>query len=195
MSISAQDVAKLRQMTGSGMMECKKALSEADGDFDKAIEILRKQGAKAANKKAERESNEGVISSYIHGNNKVGAMVKLACETDFVARNEEFTQLAYDIAMHVVAANPSYLTPDNVPEEEIEKEKEIYREQLKQEGKPKDIIEKILTGKINKFYEETCLLKQAYVKDPDRSIENLVQDAVLKLGENIQLVEFARFEI
>jgi elongation factor Ts len=195
MSISAQDVLKLRQITGSGMMECKKALTEANGDFDKAIEILRKQGAKTAAKKADRDSKEGIVSCYIHSNEKVGAMIKLACETDFVARNEEFKKLAYDIAMHITATAPKYIKPEDVSEEDIEQEKEIYRAQLKEEGKPDEMIEKILSGKINKYFEEVCLLKQSFVKDPDTTIEGLIQEAVLKIGENIQIVEFVRFEI
>lgn len=195
MSISAKDVAQLRSTTGCGMMDCKKALEESQGDVEKAHEILRKKGAAKAAKKADRDINEGVVASYIHSTKKVGTMVKLACETDFVARNEEFQALAYEIAMHVAAANPDYLDPESVPEQIIEKEKEIYREQLLKEGKPENMLDKIMEGKIKKFYEDVCLVKQPFIKDTDKSIEQLLQEGIIKVGENIKILDFVRFEI
>ncbi len=195
MSISAKDVAKLRNMTSCGMMDCKKALEESNGDFDKAHEILRKKGEAKAAKKDDRTIGEGYIGSYVHSNGKVGSMVKLACETDFVARNESFRELAYDIAMHITATNPEYLEPESVPEEVVNKEKDIFKEQLAKEGKPENIMDKILEGKINKFYQEVCLVKQPFVKDSDKSIEQLLKEGVATLGENIKIIEYVRFEI
>lgn len=193
--VKADDVKKLREQTGAGIMDCKIALEEAKGDFDKAIDIVRKKGADVAMKKAGREATEGAIFSYIHSNNKIGVLVELTSETDFVAKNEEFQTLGKDIAIHIAASDPQYITPDQVPEELIEKEKEIYTEQLKKEGKPEDIIVKILVGKIKKFKDEVSLLSQPFVRDDKKSIKELVEQAIGKIGENIQIKRFARFEI
>lgn len=194
MSISAQDVAKLREMTGMGMMDCKKALDEADGDFDKAVEILRKKGAKTALKRAEKEAKEGFIASYTH-NGRIGVLLELNSETDFVAKNDEFRDLAKELAMQVAAMNPRYLAPRNVPSEEIEKEKEIEAEKLKESGKPEDIIAKILEGKTEKYYSENCLLRQAFFKDEKKTIESLINDLIAKVGEKITVGRYVRFEI
>jgi elongation factor Ts len=192
----AKTIAQLRNQTGAGMMDCKKALVEANDDFDKAIEVLRKKGETKANKKmAEREAKEGIVYSYIHSSNKSGAMVELFCETDFVARTDDFKALAHDIAMQIVAMSPDYLKPEDVPAELVEKEKEIYRAQLKKEGKPEDMIEKILLGKLDKFYQEVCLLKQSFIKEDKISIEELIKQIIAKTGEKIEIGKFANFQI
>jgi elongation factor Ts len=188
------DISKLREMTGAGMMDCKKALEEANGDFEKAIEVLRKKGAATAAKRADRDAKEGVIVSYIHGG-RIGALVELNSETDFVARNDDFKQLATDIAMHVTAANPEYVSPEDVPAEVIAKEKEIELAQLEGSGKPAEVIEKILEGKIQKFYSQVCLLKQPFIKDPAVTIEDLINEKTAAIGEKISLRRFARFEL
>lgn len=191
-----QTITKLRNQTGAGMMDCKKALDEAKDDYDKALELLRKKGeAKAAKKMAERDAKEGIVYSYIHSNNKSGAMIELFCETDFVARTDDFKALAHDIAMQIVAMSPEYLKPEDVPSDEIEKEKSVYREQLKSEGKPEEMIEKILEGKINKYYEEVCLLKQTFIKDDKVKIEELIKQVIAKTGEKIELGKFANFQL
>jgi elongation factor Ts len=176
------------------MMDCKKALEEANGDFEKAIEVLRKKGAATAAKRADRDAKEGVIVSYIHGG-RIGALVELNSETDFVARNEDFKQLATDIAMHVTAANPEYVSPEDVPAEVVAKEKEIELAQLEGSGKPADVIEKILDGKIQKYYSQVCLLKQPFIKDPAVTIEDLINEKTAAIGEKISLRRFARFEL
>ncbi len=188
-------IKKIREMTGAGVVNVKKALDEAQGNEEKAIEILRKQGHDKALKKADRAANEGVVVSYIHSNKRVGALVKLLCETDFVARNTEFQELANDIAMHITAMNPQFLKPEEVPVEAVEKEKEIWREQLKKEGKPENMFEKIMAGKEKKFREEISLLTQSFVKDPSIKIEDFVAEKIGKMGENIQIGEFTRFEL
>lgn len=193
--MSLDKIKKLRVKTGAGMVDIKKALEEADGVEAKAIEILRKKGQDKAMKKSDREAKEGVVASYIHSNSKIGTMVKLFCETDFVARNEEFQELAKDIAMHISAMDPKFLSPDEVPLEAIEKEREVWIEQLKGEGKPKEIMEKIMEGKEKKFREEISLTTQAFVKDPEKTIEDLVTEKIGKIGENIQIGEFIRFEL
>lgn len=190
-----ETIKKIREKTGAGVVNIKKALEEAGGNEEKAIEILRKQGHDKALKKADRAANEGVIVSYIHSNMKIGAMVKLFCETDFVARNTEFQELAKDIAMHVTAMNPQYLRPEDVPFETVEKEKEIWKEQLKNEGKPENMFEKIMEGKEKKFREDTSLTTQAFVKDPSVRVGDLVAEKIGKIGENIQIGEFVRFEL
>lgn len=193
--MSLEQIKKIREQTGAGMVDVKKALDEAQGDESKAIEILRKNGQAKALKKNSREAKEGIIGSYTHSNNKICAMVKLYCETDFVARNEEFKELAKDIAMHISAMNPKFLSPENVPAEMVEKEKEIWTEQLKSEGKPQEIMDKIMAGKEKKFKEEISLLTQPFVKNPDLTIEALITEKIGKIGENIQLGEFSRFEL
>lgn len=195
MSIQAADVAKLRKMTGVGMMEAKKALEETSGDFDQAVEYLRKRGAAKAAKKAERETSEGRVHCYTHSNGKIGVAVEVLCETDFVARNEAFVDFCNDIAMHIAAMSPLYLSREDVPQEVVDKEKEIMKEQMAGEGKPADMLDKIIEGKIGKYYEEVCLLEQPFIKDEDMTIAQLVEQKVLSLGENIQLGRFARMQI
>jgi len=188
-------VKKLREATGVSMMACKKALDENNGDYEKAIETLRKRGIAKAAEKSERSTMQGTIVSYVHGNRKVGAMVQLACETDFVAINEDFVQLGSDLAMQVVATNPMGINVEDIDENLIQKEREIWKEQLKNEGKPEDKIDMILDNKESKFKEENCLMKQAFVKNPDQTVEQLIHDAINKLGENIKVVKFVRYSI
>lgn len=187
-------VKKIRERTGAGMVAIKKAVDEAGGDEEKAIEILRKQGESKAAKKADRETKEGVVVSYIHSN-KVGALVKLLCETDFVARNEEFVALAKDIAMHITAMNPKFIKPEDMPIDVVEKEKEIWRALLETEGKPAEMIEKIMTGKEKKFREESALLTQSFVKNPEITINELIVAAIGKMGEKIEVGEMSRIEL
>lgn len=193
--MSLEQIKKLREKTGAGIVEVKKALMDADGDENKAIEILRKRGQEKANKKSERTTQEGVVASYVHSNNRLAATVKLYCETDFVARNDEFKELARDIAMHIAALNPKYLNPMDVPRDIIDKEKEIWTEQLKNEGKKEEMIPKILEGKEKKFREELALLTQAFVKNPEQTVGDLVKEKIGKIGENIQVGEFSRLEL
>ena len=188
-------IKKIRERTGAGVVNIKKALDEAGGNEEKAIEILRKQGHDKALKKADRAANEGVVVSYIHSNNRVGSLVKLLCETDFVARNTEFQELARDIAMHVTAMSPQFLKPEEVPAEAVEKEKEIWKAQLAKEGKPENMMEKIMEGKEKKFREEISLLTQSFVKDPSVKVGDLIAEKIGKIGENIQIGEFVRFEL
>lgn len=195
MDIKAVDVAKLRQSTGVGMMDAKKALTTCDGDFDKAIDHLRKTGSAKAAKKADRSTGEGRAHCYIHSNGKIGVVVEVLCETDFVAMNEAFVELCNDIAMHIAAMSPLYTFVEDVPAEVVSKEKEIITEQLLGEGKPEEMIEKILEGKIKKYYQDVVLTKQPFIKDEDITIEELIERKILSLGENIKLGRFARFEI
>lgn len=188
-------VKKLREKTGAGMVNCQKALEETNGNLEKAEEILRKKGQKIAAAKSERITKAGLIGVYLHSNEKIAAMVEVSCETDFVARNKEFKELAHDLAMQVAAANPSYLKPEDVPKEVLEKEKEIYREEMAKEKKPPQILEKIIAGKLEKFFENICLLKQPFIKDQNIKIEDLIKSKIAKLGENIQVKRFIRFEI
>lgn len=188
-------IKKIREKTGAGMVNIKKALEEAGGNEEKALEILKKQGHAKALKKADREAKEGVVVSYIHSNNRVGALLKLFCETDFVARNEEFQALGKDIAMHITAMNPKYIKPEDVSDDAVAKERDIWVAQLEQEGKPKEMIEKILPGKEKKFREEVALMTQAYVKDPGMTVGDLIAEKIGKMGENIQIGEFVRFEL
>lgn len=184
-------IKELREITGAGLMDIKDALTEANEDKEKAMEILRKKGITKLAKKADRQASEGIIESYIHAGGRVGVLVELNCETDFVARTDDFKQLAKDLALHIAAANPLYVSSDQVPAEVIEKEKEIYREQAK--GKPDDVIEKMLEGKLSKYYEEVCLLDQPFVKDGDIKISQLISNAVAKMGENVKVGRFSRF--
>ena len=178
------------------MLDCQKALEEASGDIEKAVEVLRKSGAiKAAKKAAERQANDGLIHSYIHANGKVGVLLQLNCETDFVARNKEFKELAHDLALQIAAMNPLCLSSEDVPAEEMKKEKDIIVEQLKKEGKPDNVIEKIVEGKLGKYYCENCLLKMPFVKDDKVIIEDMIQDKVAKMGEKIEIARFVRFDI
>ncbi len=195
MSISAADVKALRERTGAGIMDCKKALAETNGDVEKAIEYLRKKGAAMAQKKQGRATNEGLIEAYIHPGSRLGVLVEVNCETDFVAKTDDFRQLARDIAMQIAATNPIAVRREDVPEEVIEREKEIYREQMKNQNKPDHIIEKIVEGKLEKFYQENVLLEQHFVKNPDKTVKELITDAIAKLGENIGVRRFVRFEL
>jgi len=188
-------IKELRATTGLGMMACKKAIEETNGDVDKAIEILRKKGAIKAAERSVRAASEGVIGSYVHSNNKIAAIVELNCETDFVAKNEYFVEIARDLAMHVAAMNPKYIDPSEVSQEDIDKEKEIYAEQLKNEGKPENMIEKIMEGKIKKFAEENAILKQKFVKDDSQTVEELIVEVCNKVGENVKIGKIQRFAI
>lgn len=193
-AITAGMVKELRDITGTGMMDCKKALAEAQGDMEKAVDILKQKGLAKAAKKAGREASQGVIASYIHMD-KLGVMMEINCETDFVAKTDDFRNFAKDIAMHVAASNPLYVTPGDVPEEIMNKEKEIYRAQIT--GKPENVVEKILEGKMNKYYEEVCLTEQVFVKDPDgkKKVKDVVTEMIAKLGENILIRRFVRFQL
>lgn len=195
MKIQAKDVKELRDKTNVGLMDCKKALKETDGDISKAVELLRKKGVAKAEKKAQRDASEGIIYSYIHAGDKLGVLVELACETDFVARNEEFEELAKKIAMHIAATDPIGITHEDVDESVIEKEKEIYRAQGVNSGKPENIVEKIVEGRLKKFFKENCLLDQPLIMDEDLTVDQLIKDAINSFGENIKISRFARFEI
>ena len=195
MSFTANDVMTLRQRTGAGMMDCKKALQETNGDMEKAVDYLREKGIAKAAKKAGRIAAEGIVDSYIHMGGKVGVLLEVNCETDFVARGEQFKELVHDIALQIAAANPSYVTVDEVPADVIEKEKEILRAQAIEEGKPEKIIEKMVEGRIKTFYDENCLVCQKFVKDPSKTIEQLVVEATATIGEKIAIRRFARFEM
>ena len=195
MAITVETISELRQKTGLGMMACKKALEEFDGDVQKAIDELRKKGEIKAAERSGRATKEGYIGSYIHGNGKIGAIVEVNCETDFVAKNEDFIDFAKTIAMQVVAMNPLVVSPEDVTEEEIAKEKEIYVEQLKNEGKTGDMVEKILEGKLNKFKDQASLLKQEYIKDQSKKVADVLIDVSTKMGENIKIKRFARFQL
>jgi len=195
MSISTADIAKLRQQTGAGMLNCKKALDEANGDFEKAVELLRKKGIAKAAKRAGKVAAEGAVVSYIHGAGKVGVLVEINSETDFVARNDQFQDLARDIAMHIAAAAPRYVRREEVSADEIAKEKDVYAAQLKNEGKPEDMIEKIVEGKMSKYYSEVCLLEQKFIKDEDKTLEQLLVEKTGEIGEKISIRRFARFEL
>ncbi|MEK7648847.1 MAG: translation elongation factor Ts [Patescibacteria group bacterium] len=188
-------IMKLRTLTGAGIVDCQKALEESGGDYDKAVELLRKRGQKVAAAKQERETKEGIVHAYIHGQGRVGVLVEISCETDFVARNDEFKAFAHDIAMHIAAANPLYVKPEDIPSEVIEKEKEIYKDQMASEKKPDEIKEKIIVGKLNKYYQETCLLNQLFIKDDSLTIQQLLAATIAKTGENIQIRRFCRFSL
>lgn len=193
--MSLEKIKTIREKTGAGMVDIKKALVEANGDEEKAIELLRKSGQAKAVKKSERTAKEGIVASYIHSNKRVGVIIKLLCETDFVARNSDFQELAKDIAMHVAAMNPKFLKPEDVSSEIVEKEKEIWTEQLKNEGKPEAMFGRIMEGKEKKFREEAALLSQPFVKNPDITIGELVAEKIGVIGENIQIGEFIRYEL
>ena len=193
-TISAEMVKQLREKTGAGIMDCKQALSECDIDIDKAVDFLRKKGLATAAKRAGRAMTEGVINSYIHMGGKLGVLVEIGCETDFVAKNEDFQEFAKNIAMHIAAANPLGINVEDVPEDVINKEREIYRAQALEMGKPENMIDKIAEGKLNKFIKESCLLNQAYVRDPKIAIADLLNELIAKIGENIIIKRFARFQ-
>ncbi|MDO8723439.1 MAG: translation elongation factor Ts [Syntrophales bacterium] len=195
MDITSGMVKQLRDKTGAGMMDCKEALTASDGDFNKAIDYLRKKGMAAATKRSSKTAKEGTIASYIHMGGKIGVMVELNCETDFVAKTADFQNLAKDLAMHVAASNPLYLRPEDITADALEREKEIYRSQALQEGKPEKIWEKIIEGKLKKYYEDACFLEQKFIKNTDITIGTLVKDMMAKTGENIIVRRFARFQL
>ena len=195
MDIDTDQLLKLREMTGAGMLDAKKALEEADGDMDAAAEVLRKKGIAQAKKKAGRETGEGLVHSYIHNNGKLGAMVEVMCETDFVARNEVFQDFCHDLAMHISAADPLYVSRDDVPEEVVDKQEEMIREETDLEGKPDDVIDQIIEGKLNKYFQQVVLTEQPFIKDEDLTIEELVKEKISTLGENIKIARFCRFSI
>ncbi|MDL1982003.1 MAG: translation elongation factor Ts [Deltaproteobacteria bacterium] len=194
-TISATMVKQLREKTGVGIMDCKEALSQSNGDIDNAVDFLRKKGLATAQKRAGRSMSEGLIQPYIHMGGKLGVLVEINCETDFVAKNDDFKEFAKNIAMHIAATNPVGIASDDVPEEVINKEKEIYRAQAIELGKPENVIDKIVEGKLNKFYKDNCLLNQAYVRNPDVNISDLLNDLIAKMGENITIKRFVRFQI
>ena len=193
--ITPQLVKELREKTGCGMMDCKRALEKSEGDIQKAIDILREQGMATVAKKAGRMTREGIIYSYIHPGEKLGVLVEINCETDFVARTEDFRNLAKDLAMQVAATNPLVISRAELKEEAIQKEKDIYRAQAKSEGKPEKIIDKIVEGKLEKYFQEVCLLEQAFIKDEDRSVHDRLNETIAKLGENITIKRFVRFRL
>jgi elongation factor Ts len=195
MAITMEQVKELRERTGAGVLDSKKTLEETNGDIDRAIELLRERGMVKAAKKASREANEGIVEPYIHLGGKIGVLVELNCETDFVARTADFKALAHDLALHVAAAAPRYVSREEVASEELEKEREIYIAAAREEGKPENIAQKIAEGRLNKFYEEAVLLEQPFVKDPSKRIEELIRESIAKLGENIVVRRFARFVI
>ena len=195
MDISATQVKELREKTGAGIMDCKKALKESEGELDAALTYLREKGLADAKKKAGRAASEGLVYSYIHAGGKVGVLVEVNCETDFVAKTDDFQALTRNIALHVAAMSPSYVAREDVPEDVIGKERDIYRVQAKESGKPEKVVEKIIDGKLDKFFKDICLLEQPFVKETDVTIGGLVTDAIAKLGENIKVGRFARFKI
>jgi elongation factor Ts len=196
MSITAQQVKELREKTGIGFMDCKQALEESGGDMPKAIEYLRKKGLATASKKVGRTTSQGIITSYIHGNGKIGVLVEVNCETDFVARTDDFQGMVKDIAMQIAAYNPTYVSREEIPQEVIEKEREIAKAQLGDTNKPEEIVRKIVEGKLEKnFYARVCLLDQPFIKDDSKNVQSLITDTIAKLGENILVSRFARFEL
>jgi elongation factor Ts len=195
MEITAKMVKALREATNAGMMDCKKALAECAGDMEKAVEHLRKKGIAAASKKEGRTTSQGIVGSYIHMGGRVGVLIEVACETDFVARTEDFQEMVHNIAMHIAASSPVAVSRDQVESAVVEKEREIYRAQMKEQGKPDNIIDKIIEGKVDKYYSEIVLLEQKYVKDPDATVEDYLKSVIGKLGENMQIKRFARYQI
>jgi elongation factor Ts len=195
MDVNATVVRELRERTGAGIMDCKKALAESGGNLEKAVDYLRQKGLAAAARKVDRVAADGAVGAYVHPGGKIGVLVELNCETDFVARTAEFQALLKDMAMQVAAANPRYVRREEVSADELEKEKAIYRQQALESGKPERVVEKIVEGKMDRFYSEVCLLEQAFIKDPDRKVSDIIHDAVGRLGENIQVRRFARYHL
>lgn len=193
--VTPQKVKELREKTGAGIMDCKKALQECGGDMEKAIEIMRKKGLAAAAKKAGRSTKEGLVHAYIHMGGKIGVLIEVNCETDFVARTPEFQELVHLLAMQVAASSPLYVKREDVPQEVIEKERKIYREQALEQGKPEKVVDRIVEGKLNKFCQEVCLLEQPFIKEPEKSVSQLLTEYIAKLGENIQVRRFVRFQL
>jgi elongation factor Ts len=195
MTISASQVKELRNRTGAGMMDCKNALVHSDGEINKAIDYLRKTGVSKAEKKGLRDTKEGLVYSYIHAGGKLGVIIELNCETDFVASNIDFKNLAHDLSMHIAATNPISINKDTIDQSIIDREKEIYTEQAKSEGKPDNIIEKMVSGRLSKFFQETCLLEQTFIKDQEKRVSDLITESISKLGENITIRRFIRYAI
>ena len=193
--ISATAVKELREISGAGMMDCKKALSEASGNLDKAMDILRKSGIAKAQKKIGRSTKEGMIYSYIHPGSKLGVLIEINCETDFVAKTDDFTNLSKNLAMHIAASAPISVKREDISMDVLERERDIYAEQARQSGKPENIIDKMIEGRINKFYQENVLLEQAFVKDPDKNVQDIITNTIAKLGENIVVSRFMRFQL
>jgi elongation factor Ts len=194
-AISAERINELRQKTGAGMMDCKKALQETSGDFEKAIDFLRKKGLAAAAKKASRIASEGLVGAYLHMGGKVGVLVEVNSETDFVAQTEDFKNFVKDVCLHVTAHKPLYLQPEEVPAEVLSRERDIARDQARQSGKPENRLDQIVEGKVSKYFEENCLLEQSFVRDPSKKVRDILQELVAKLGENIKIRRFVRFEM
>jgi elongation factor Ts len=194
-TITAKQIAKFRAKTGLPMMECKKALTEANGDEEKALDLLRKKGVTKAAQKSERTTKAGIVESYIHNGGQIGVLVEVLSETDFVAKNDEFKSFVHDIALHIAAVNPKYISKDQIPAEEIEKERKILEDQVAADKKPAEIVEKIINGKLEKYFSEVCLLNQPFIKDPEMTIADLLASKIQKIGENIIISRFARFEI
>ena len=195
MKITSQMVKELRDKTNAGMMDCKKALSETEGDMEKAVDLLRQKGLAVAAKRADRATSEGVIQTYIHAGNKLGVMVEVGCETDFVAKTDSFIEFAKDIAMHIAASSPVAINREAVPGDLVDRERDIYVKQAQDSGKPENIIEKIVSGKIDKFYSEICLMEQKFVKNPDISVQDMLNEIIASLGENISIKRFERFQV
>ncbi len=193
--VTPQMVKELREKTGAGIMDCKKALAECGGDMEKATEVLRKKGLATAAKKASRATNEGLIHAYIHMGGKIGVLIEVNCETDFVARTDEFKELVHNLAMQVAASAPLYVSKEDVPEEVLEKERKLYREQALEQGKPEKVVDRIVEGKLNKFYQEICLLEQPYIREPEKTISQLITEYIAKLGENIRVKRFTRYQL
>lgn len=194
-TVTAAMVKELRERTGAGMMDCKKALGETDGDMDKAVDFLREKGLAAAAKKAGRVAAEGLVEAYIHGGGRIGVMVEINCETDFVAKTEDFKELARDVAMQIAAANPQFVRREEVDPAVLDHEREVLRQQALNEGKPEKIVEKMITGRIEKYYKEVCLMEQPFIKDPDQTIAQLINSKIAKIGENITIRRFARYQL
>ncbi len=195
MAITASDVKALRDVTGAGMMECKKALEESNGDMEKAVDYLRKKGLQKVEKKAGRQAKEGIIQAYIHPGSRLGVMVEINCETDFVARTAEFQNFAKDVAMQIAASNPLVVSREDLSQSVIDKELEIYRAQAKEQGKPDQIIERFIAGKLEKYYQDVCLLEQSFVKDPNKTVKDLLNEKIAKIGENMVIKRFVRFQL
>ena len=195
MEITTEMIKELRSATGVGILDCRKALESSDGDFDKAVDFLREKGLAKAAKRAGRDASDGMVEMYSHGDGRVGVMVEVNCESDFVAKNEAFQEFARNIAMHIAATSPVAITPEEVPEEIVGKEMEIYRAQAKEMGKPENMLDKIAEGKLKKFYKENCLMNQAYVRNPEITVSDLLNEQIAKIGENITIKRFARFQV
>lgn len=194
-AVTTENIKELRELSGAGMMDCKRALEETNGDLQKAMEVLRKKGAATAAKRADKEANQGVVEAYIHAGGRIGAMVELNCETDFVAKTPDFKALAHDIAMQIAAMSPRYISREHVEQPVIDKEIEIYKTQAKNEGKPANVAEKIAQGRLDKFYEEVCLMEQSFIKDSGKTIKDLLDEATAKVGERVSIRRFMRYHL